>query len=144
MPLRHVYQPHHNGCFIAALAMLLGKTYDETFKLVHPTRNPTTDDHVYECKSKNISKEVIKALGKLSLDSKKLNYKRIKSIVKYARKNVLLIIRWGGGSACHCIVFDVETKRFLDPSGQVYEGNLRPYHQRQLDSMYYVGLPKAA
>jgi len=36
MSLRPIAQLHHSGCFIASVAMLLGKSYDDAFHLLHP------------------------------------------------------------------------------------------------------------
>jgi hypothetical protein len=143
MALRQVYQVHVNGCFIAALAMLLGKTYEEALKLVHPNAR-VTDCSIEDFRSNFIGDAASEVLTKQGCKVKKVSYKKLKSLLKYAKKNVLLIIRWGGGYICHAVVFDVETKKFLDPSsGELLPHNLRSY-QRQIDSMYYVDTPKAA
>ncbi len=139
MALQLVSQVSGNGCFIAALAMLLGKTYDEAFKLVFPDKDPNTCwDHALRANDSDIGACAAKALEKLGVKTKKSTYKKVKSLLKYARKNVLLIVRWGGGPMCHAVVFDAETKKFLDPSGHLANDyDLRTY-QRHLDSMYYV------
>lgn len=139
MPLQHVTQPHYNGCAIAAFAMILGKTYEEAFKLIFPDRDPLIDDHAIRAEDQDIGACAARVLEKLGVKTKKSKYRKLKSLIKYARKNVLLIMRWGNGSMCHAVVFDAETKRFLDPSGPTYDlpTELR-YWQRNLDSMYYI------
>lgn len=140
MALKHVTQAHYNGCFIAALAMLIGKTYEETYKLVYPDRDPTNSEHGLWSEPQDnydIGAAAVRVLNKLGFKSKKATYKKIKSLQKYARKNALLIVRWGGGTMCHAVVFDAETKKFLDPSGPVERYDMTSY-QRNLDSMYYV------
>lgn len=140
MALKHVTQVHYNGCFIAALAMLIGKTYEETFKLVFPDRDMSTSDHAVRTSDEDnhdIGVAATKVLEKLGLKSKKSTYKKVKSLPRYARKNVLIIVRWSGGSMCHAVIFDAETKKFLDPSGPVERHDITSY-QRNLDSMYYV------
>jgi hypothetical protein len=144
MPINHVTQDHYNGCFVAALAMILGKTYPETFQLLFPDRDIISGDHALRCEGsdRDIGGLAAKALEKFGVKAKKSTYKKVKSLLRYARKNVLLIIRWHGGPLCHAVVFDAETKKFLDPSGPFEERDLKSY-QRNLDSMYYIE-PKAA
>lgn len=139
MALQHVYQDHYNGCFIAALAMILGKTYEDTFKLVFPDRDITNGDHALRCEGtdRDIGARAAQALEKLGVKTKKSTYRKVKSLIRYARKNVLIIVRWHGGPLCHAVVFDAETKRFLDPSGPVEPYDIKTY-QRNLDSMYYI------
>ncbi len=139
MPLNHVTQNHYNGCFIAAVAMILGKTYEETFTLLFPDRDYSSGEHALRCEGsdRDVGSLAARALEKLGYRTKKSTYKQVKSLLKYARKHTLIILRWGGGSMCHAVIFDAETKRFLDPSGPLEPGDMRRY-QRNLDSMYYV------
>jgi hypothetical protein len=139
MALQHVTQDHYNGCFIAALAMILGKTYEEAFKLLFPDRNYHEGDHALraETAGEDIGALAARALEKLGCKVKKSTYRQVRSLIRYARKDTLIILRWGGGSMCHAVIFDAETKKFLDPSGPIEPGDLKRY-QRNLDSMYYV------
>jgi len=137
MALKHVTQAHYNGCFVAALAMILGKTYEDTFKTLFPDMDIQSGDHALRAEDSNIGACAVQAMQKLGVKTKVATYRRLKSLLKYARKDVLIIVRWGGGSMCHAVVFDAETKKFLDPSGPVERHDLTSY-QRNLDSMYYI------
>ena len=139
MALQHITQDHYNGCFIAALAMILGKTYEDTFKLLFPDRDIINGDHALRCEGadRDIGSLAAKVLQKFGYKTKKSSYRKVKSLLRYARKNVLIIVRWSGGPLCHAVVFDAETKKFLDPSGPFEDRDLKVY-QRNLDSMYYI------
>lgn len=143
MALRHVTQINYNGCFIAALAMLIGKTYDETYKLVFPDADPLTSEHAIKSEEHdghNIGAAASRVMEKFGVKTKRSTYKQIKSLLKYAKKNTLIILRWGGpsGSMCHALVYDAETKQILDPSGPGDRTRSINWYQRNLDSMYYV------
>lgn len=137
MALRHVTQSNYNGCFVAALAMILGKTYEEAYKLLFPEGDILSGEHAFRSDDSNIGAAAARVLERLGCKVKKSTYRQMKSLIKHARKNTLIIIRWGGGSICHAVVFDAATKQFLDPSGPVMPYDLKCY-QRNLDSMYYV------
>jgi hypothetical protein len=132
--MKHVSQANYNGCFVAAIAMLLGKTYEQAFKLLHPGKSVDDADHGFN--TNFIAQTLTELLEKHGYKVKQSTYKRVKSLPRYSKKNALLIVRWGGGMFCHCVAFDAETKQFMDPSG-MGSHTLRTY-QRNLDSMYYV------
>lgn len=140
MHIQHVTQGHYNGCFVAALAMILGKTYEDTFKLLFPDRDIQNGDHALRAEDQDIGACAARAMEKLGVKTKKSTYRKVMSLLKYSQKNVLIIVRWHGGPMCHAVVYDAQTKRFLDPSdpgGPSSQHDLKVY-QRNLDSMYYV------
>lgn len=153
MPLQHVRQIHSNGCFIACVAMLLGKSYAEAFALMYPGKD-LNDWDIQGLTSTDIGKAASELLEKFGCAVKKSTYKRIKSLQKFSRKSALLIIRWRWGAPtsghvseddpwmCHAVVFDADTKKFLDPSGYCPR-DMKDY-QKQLDSVFYVEPPRAA
>lgn len=151
MAIQHVRQVHDNGCFIACMAMLTGKTYKETFSLLFPNQHP--DNYLFDgIVTYDVVKTATEMLQKLGCKAKKSKYKHVRSIVKKGRTHALLIIRWKDGAGygnkdpwmCHCIVFDFETKKVLDPGNHSdVPVNLKLY-AKQLDTALYVDLPKAA
>ena len=153
MPIQHVRQVHSSGCFIACLAMLLNKTYDEAFTLVYPEMDPMKEYDAPGLKSNHIDQAATEVMEKLGFKVKRSKYKKLKSLMRYARKHALLIIRWrwGGDAAstednpwlCHAVVFDADSKKFLDPASYGREIKLSSY-QKQLDSIFYVEVPAAA
>lgn len=153
MPIQHIRQIHSSGCFIACVAMLLGKSYEDAFALMYPGKS-IHDYDIRGLTSTDIGKAASELLEKLGCSVKKSTYKQIKSLQKYSRKRALLIIRWRWGAPignqasdddpwmCHAVVFDPDTKKFLDPSGSLPR-DMKDY-QKQLDSVFYVDVPKAA
>lgn len=117
--------------------MILGKTYEDTFKTLFPDRDIQSGDHALRAEDANIGACAVQAMEKLGVKTKLSTYRRLKSLLRYARKNVLIIVRWGGGPMCHAVVYDAETKKFLDPSGPLTDRDIKCY-QRNLDSMYFV------
>ncbi len=140
MALQLVSQVSGNGCFIAAVAMILGKTYEEAFKLIFPDRDYNYGEHGFraETADQDIGLLAAQALERLGYKTKKSTYRQVKSLLRYSRKNTLIIVRWYGGPLCHAVVFDAETKKFLDPSGHLADDYDLKTYQRNLDSMYYV------
>jgi hypothetical protein len=45
-------------------------------------------------------------------------YKKLQTYQKRSSKHAIMIIRWDfDPTMCHCIMFDAEAKRFIEPSG---------------------------
>src|SRR5271165_5496102 len=114
MALRPVLQVHDDGCLIAGIATLLGKTYLETFTLLHHGRQPFSGEtHGFEGKS--MSKVAMQALRRAGIKGRPARFRTFKHCLK-RNQHVLLIIRWQWQpERCHTIIFDHETKKFLDP-----------------------------
>lgn len=129
-----VAQLSHTGCFIASLAMLLGKTYREAFKLVHPRKNmDTMFSHGF--RTNFVEAKVHKLLNGLGIQTHTGKYRKFKSYTDRVKKNAIMVIRWKRNpSSCHCIVFDAKEKRFIDPSGGYIVSDKRELRslQRQL------------
>ena len=141
MSLRHVSQVHSSGCFTACVAMLLGKSYEEVHSLLHPTSDPQD----YDCpgiRSEKVDEAASEKLQQLGIKVKRAKLRQLRSLLRHSRKHALLIIRWEWApTLCHAIVFDVDRKRFLDPTGRTLK---RKIYERQLDSVLYVDPPKKA
>lgn len=140
MALKLVAQKNHNGCFIACVAMLLGKTYDEAFQLLHPGKKP---DETYEHGFRDMSMEATahKLLQKLGFRSRTSKYRKFRTFQNRVNKNTIMIIRWAfSPTLCHCIMFDAERKAFIDPSGgYIVEGEyMLKRFQRQLDTAIII------
>jgi hypothetical protein len=117
MALHPVSQDNHTGCFIACVGMLLGKTYSEAFQLLHPGKDPiTTYPHGFRDMSmENIAHKLLQGLGFQTHTGK---YKQFATYRKRSNKHAIMIIRWEfDPTMCHCIMFDAEAKRFIEPDG---------------------------
>jgi len=143
-----------DGCFIACLAMFLGKSYVEAFKALYPGQDPN-GPIPQVLTSVDLMQAVTDTLKKLGFTVKRSSYRKLQSLRKYSRKNAILIIRWqcdddsdevsySNPWLCHAVVFDAETKKFIDPShGHATSYEMKSY-QRQLDSILYVEPAQAA
>jgi len=154
MALQSVAQVHENGCFVACVAMLIGKTYSETFAALYPDQD--LNDSFKGLVAVDLNQALTEVLQRFGFTVKRSTYRKLQSLQKHSRKNAILVIRWhwGGNSEpvtednpwmCHAVVFDAETKDFLDPSfgGRAGAYDLKSY-QRQLDSILYVEPAEAA
>lgn len=130
-----VSQLSHTGCFIACLAMLLGKSYREAFKLVHPRKNMDTM-YSHGFRTNFVEAKVHELLGGLGIQSHTGKYRQFKSYTDRVKKNAIMVVRWKHDPrSCHCIMFDAKEKRFIDPSGGYVVSSERELRslQRQLD-----------
>jgi hypothetical protein len=117
MPLQRVSQQSDTGCFIACVAMLLGITYRQAFRLLHPDQDPeTTYRHGFlEMSMEETAHRHLRGLGFRTRTSK---YKKFRTFQNRVQKHAIMIIRWAfAPTLCHCVLFDAEAKQFVDPSG---------------------------
>lgn len=153
MAIKHVRQVHSNGCFIACMAMLTGKTYNEVFTFLFPDQDPND----YEFKgvlTYDVAKTATDILKRFGCKSKPSKYKKINSVIKKVRKNALVIVRWrmypdevvseSNPSMCHCLVFDAETRKILDSGYSADSPTYVGMYANQIDTVLYVDQPKAA
>lgn len=136
MALQPVSQKSYTGCFIACVAMLLGKTYDEAFSLLHPGKNQAAmSSHGWSADS--MEQKAHELLRKLGFKTHTGKYRKFKSYRERMHKNAIMIVRWSfDPTMCHCILFDADGKRFIEPSGGYVvesEHQLKDL-QRQLDT----------
>ena len=117
MPLQPVTQQSHTGCFIACVAMLTGRTYEQAFSLLRPGQDPkTTYTHGWE--EMSMEQTVHRLLGGLGFRSRTSKYRKFRTFKERVNKNAIMIIRWRWSpTLCHCVLFDAEKKQFIDPSG---------------------------
>lgn len=136
MALQPVTQKSYTGCFIACVAMLLGKTYDEAFSLMHPGKDQKVmSSHGWSADS--MEEKAHELLRKLGFKTHTGKYRKFKSYRERMHKHAILIVRWDyDNTMCHCILFDAEAKQFIDPSGGYVitsDAEIRKL-QRQLDT----------
>ena len=114
MPRLHrVYQQNDDGCFIAGIAILLGKTYEEAFRLVHPQKNIYDWSHGIEAMS--LQEAALSTLQRLGVKAHVSKLRKLDSLRK-SKKNMVLIIRWNmSPTRCHTVVYDSESRQILDP-----------------------------
>lgn len=133
--LHRVYQEHDNGCFIACTAMLLGCTYYEAFKLIHPDKDPFKTE-LWSSAVGMTPEAAIKRLVALGLNPVPRPLRQLRNL----RKTALILIRWKWApTLMHGVVYDSVRDRFLDPSPSTKK--MRVY-ESQLDSVYYFNVPQ--
>ena len=140
MPLRPIAQKNSTGCFIACVAMLLDKTYDEAFQLLHPGKN-STETYEHGFRDHSMSNVANKLLQKIGFRSRTSRYKKFRTFQKRVNKHAIMIIRWKfDPERCHCILFDADAKTFIDPGGGhiVTSRYLLKSFQSQLDSAIII------
>lgn len=138
MALRRVAQKNYTGCFVAAVAMLLGKDYEETFRLLHPGKDPTVEQ-THGFINMSVTDAAFEALSRAGIKGHPAKFKRFKTYAK-RDQHALLIIRWDfSPDLCHTIVYDGDDHKFLDPSyGEEVRGYSLKSLERQLDSAIWI------
>ncbi len=117
MALQPVAQKSYTGCFIACVAMLLGKSYDEAFELYYPGKDPNAM-YSHGWSALSMEDTAHQLLRKLGFKTHTGKLKKFKSYRDRVQKNAIMIIRWAfQPTMCHCILFDAEAKAFIDPGG---------------------------
>ena len=147
-PIKHVRQEHSSGCFIACVAMLLGLTYEESFRLIHPDKNPLDIDRwgFPELHNPYAAFTIDQALSKLpdlGIQTKLAKSIHLDKLVK-SDKTALIVIRWEDAiHAAHGLVYDGSQKRILDPSHYqdfniASSPHLLKSYGRQVEKILYV------
>lgn len=129
--LKHVEQIHNSGCFIACVAMLLNKSYNQALKLIHPKKYHRYVDNRWKRVGLEPEK-AIKKLPRLGLKVTRTNINRIRKL----EKNALILVRWNyDPTLLHGLVYDHKRKTILDPG----DNNLsRKQIENQIDQILYV------
>ena len=114
--------------------MLLGTTYLEAFKLVHPDRY--VDEYGYGragVEDMDVPNAAFNILQKLNLNPKRANVQQM----RHLRRLAMVLIRWTDSpTIMHAIVFDPKSKRILDPA---YSNPLSmKRYAMQMDAAFYV------
>ena len=129
-----VRQEHSDGCFVACVAMLLGVSYLEAFKLVHPTRY--VDEYGYGfagVEGMDPVADAFKILERLNLNPRLANVKDM----KYLRRTALVIIRWKySPELMHAVVFNPVAKKILDPAYET-ASHMKRYAD-QMEAAIYI------
>ena len=130
---RRVEQAHNSGCFVAAVAMLLGWRYEEALKLVHPDKSMFDHDvgmHSFMMEESGLAKAHLEKLGIKVTPSKERRLRRL-------RRDAILIIRWWREpDRLHTVIYLAKQQRFLDSA---FQDPLRlETYQRQLDSVMLI------
>lgn len=134
MSLRFIHQENDTGCFVACVAMLMGKSYGEAFQLLHPGKDSAIETHGFLTSS--IKETAHEQLQKLGFATHNSRWKKFRSFVGRGKKHALMIIRWRfDPTMCHCVVFDADSKDFKDPGmGVILPGSWHAKSlQRQLE-----------
>lgn len=136
MPYQRVAQVHHNGCFIAATAVLLGKSYEDTLKLIHPTKTMQDYDIGLVSTIGNEAKLAHDTLTRLGIKIRPTKERRLRCL----RQNAFLVIRWKHApDLLHMVVYLAKERKFLD---SWFEGPLKlEVYQRQLDAVFLIDSP---
>lgn len=106
MPLRLVRQDNYMGCFVAAVATMIGASYADARKMIHPNKG----------ESHGIAPEkAIERLRRLGFNPQ-VRYGRRR--VRDLRENTLLLVTWSHSPELgHTVVWDAEERKVLDPCG---------------------------
>lgn len=146
-PLKHIRQYHESGCFIACVAMLLHKSYDEVFKMVHPDKN-INDIGIYARPGHGtvhaaltVDEQILR-LPKLGIRVKPSIVRKI-STIRRNNKTALIFIRWKNEPWCgHVIVYDGVKNKFLNPgcdkSWDINNSGRSNYYERQIHKVFYI------
>lgn len=130
---------------MAAVAMLLGKDYEETFSLLHePGKDSKDSKHGWRTNIPGAT--AIKLLKRVGIKSHYTTLRKFNTLRRhYNGRHVLIIIRWSfSPNMCHTIVFDGDDVKFIDPSyaDEPNRFTLRNL-EAQLDSVIVIDkLPK--
>jgi len=108
--MRHILQRHWDGCGIAALAMVLDKTYNEVLEIVHPDREPRGS-----CSTE--TKEIYETLKAQNV---KFRITHPNELPLFPSNDAIVYIAWRwrlpwGLYGGHWIVWDHKRQRYLDP-----------------------------
>lgn len=127
MRYKQVTQKHDSGCFIACVAMMLGISYNQALKRVHPNMR-------FE-EWQNVAlppEEAIKKLPVLGINIKPSKQRRISRL----RRDALLLIRWARTPWLqHAAIYDSSRRRMFDPAGKPFP---RYIYESQLDTVLYI------
>lgn len=143
MALQHVYQADSNGCFVAAVAMILGKTYSETRRLVFPEYN--VDTYLASgLTSLDITQAAMDKMKSLGIKVRLSKYKQLRSLLKFAKKHALVILRWKWDlERCHAVVFDADARVLLDPVDRQPRKDRTKYPGAHIESIMWVDVDKS-
>jgi len=106
--IRHV-DNNYNGCFVACVAMALGKTYSEAFNKVFPERTQYKTPIGGGC----TPKEAFKKLAHLGLKPRLLSGNL--DILKL-NSTSLIWLRWPESMLMHSVLYEYEANKFWDPN----------------------------
>lgn len=137
MALRGVRQENYSGCFLAAIATLMGKTYHDVFSIFYPGKDQwEIYDHGF--REMSVEQAAFNALSRVGIRAHRSNLKRFSA---YARrtKHAILIIRWFFmPSLCHTIIYDGDAHNFIDPTdGKPIKDS---YKIKQLQEQFELGI----
>ena len=105
--MKRIIQGHTNGCFAACIAMLLGCSYIEAVRLVHPYRS--TGSHL------GVSDREIKvALKRAGLKSK-AKKRDLYNLDRLEHNAIIIIDHPLYAPALHAVIWDRERQKILDP-----------------------------
>ena len=103
MALKRVKQDHTCGCFVAAVATLLGVSYRTAFVRLYGKWSE------YFCGVPQ-GTQLDPLLDKVGLKHRRVQVRRFERL----KKNSLVVIEWHSG-LCHTLVWDAEDNKVIDP-----------------------------
>ena len=117
--MKAVQQKHIDGCGPAALATVLGISYDAALKIVHPNRKPREPANTWPYKLQAAMRRA------------KLHYeKRILRKWSPPKCNAIVNIQWLSGER-HWVVWSAGQKTFLDPVSERVLQELGRYYSKR-------------
>jgi hypothetical protein len=106
MKTKAVQQKHIDGCGPAALATVLGISYDAALKIVHPNRKPRGPANTWPYKLQ------------IAMRRAKLRYMK-RTLRKWSppKHDAIVNIQWPSGLR-HWVVWSADQNKFLDPASE--------------------------
>lgn len=106
MKTKAVQQKHIDGCGPAALATVLGISYDAALKIVHPNRKPREPANTWPYKLQ------------IAMRRARLHYTK-RTLRKWSRLkyDAIVSIQWKSGMR-HWVVWSADQNKFLDPCSE--------------------------
>ena len=106
--IKLIKQEHVNGCLIAVIAMMAGKTYDQIFQKLY--NKPASSVDNWDMRGINF-KHYEKVIAKFGIE---LNETKAQ-VFRDLHKPTFAVIHWRGSSMAHGIIYDPYNKLILDP-----------------------------
>lgn len=131
--LQRIHQMHGDGCFIACVAILLGISYEDSFRRLFPNKIMRTDSY-WESNIALTVEQSLDMLPHIGIQLQKTNLRNVKLL---KGRTSFIILRWKNEpNLSHGLIFDGSSGKFLDPV--FYPPLNHSTYNRNLENIYYV------
>jgi hypothetical protein len=140
MALKRVHQAKTDGCFIASVATLTGKTYKEAFNLVYPKRDIRYAG-THNIVDFSLEDAIVEKLEEMGLKVRRSKLRDL-NVLRRRKTPAILLIRWWPNDPDdmehHCVVYDPDSKELIDPAFR------KPYknriYEKRIVGLVYVNI----